>query len=144
MNKIILMWLVIVFSSFATIKIDDETGVLSKDFIKNWEKQYTSKNKEIHVLVKESVGNVKPVIYGADYFDKNDLGGEGSGILILIYTKTPWIQVIIGYKVEELFTDYEINTRIFSEMKPYFYKDLKKSISVGIESSIKILDEVVK
>lgn len=142
--KKLIIFILICINCFATISIKDEENLLAKEFIKNWEAKYPSKEKEIVVIIKESIGEVKPIVYGSEYFEENDLGGKGSGVLILIYTKTPWIQVIIGYKVEEVFTDYEINKRIFSEMKPYFYKDLQKSISIGVENSIKILDEVIK
>ena len=146
MKKIILIWLVIVFSSFATVSIKDEANLCAKEFIKNWETKYPSKEKEIVVLTKKTIGKETPVVYGSNYFRENDLGGKnGTGVIILIIMDIRTIQVITGYKVEEIFTDYQTDVMITSKIiKNAKLGKYEEAINEGLLNSIKILDEVIK
>ena len=133
-------------SSFGNIVIKDEVGLLSKDFVKQYESQYKGSKKEIHVLIKQTIGDVNPTVYGANYLQEDDLGRKhGSGIVILIDMNKRRLQVIIGNRVEESYTDSQIHNIITSNMLKLLKENkLENSIEFGIKESIKVLNEVVK
>lgn len=140
-----IIFMIISTLTFSKVVIKDEVGLLSKNFIKTWNSKYKYKNKEVHVLIKKSIGNEKAVIYGSNYFRDNDLGGNGSGIVILIVMDIKRIQVITGTRIEEVYTDTEIVNLIVNPVFEMFKNgNMESGINIGILNSIKILDEVIK
>ena len=130
---------------FGKIVIKDDCKVVSEQFIEHWESQYKDKNKEIHVLIKDSIGKEKPAVYGAEYIQSKDLGGKGSGIVILIIMDIKHLQVITGDRVDEVFTDTQIDKLVTKPMLSDLYNgNFELSIKNSINTSIKILNEVVK
>ena len=131
--------------SFSKVVIKDEVGLLSKQFIKEQESEYKDNNKEIHVIIKESIGNQNPVVWGAEYLQSKDLGGKyGSAIVILHIIDKRWIQVVVGNRVEENFTDTQINTMITEKIYNMFkIGKFQEGYEIDIKSSKNILDKVV-
>lgn len=143
--KKLIVFMLLCSVAFGKIVIKDDCKVVSEQFIEHWESQYKDKNKEIHVLIKGSIGKEKPVVYGAEYIQSKDLGGKGSGIVILIIMDIKHLQVVTGDRVDEIFTDTQIDKLITRPMLKDLYKgDFELSIKNSINTSIKILNEVVK
>ena len=141
-----IIFLLISTLTFSKVVIKDEVGLLSKQFIKEQESEYKDKNKEIHVLIKESIGNQNQVVWGAEYLQSNDLGGKyGSGIVMLIIMDNKTIACVIGYRVEEFYTDTQIVNNITKPTASLFKEKLfKEGVTYCINVSKSILNEVIK
>lgn len=138
-----IIFLILSIAIFPNIIIRDEDNYLSKKFKLNWEKQYLNNNiKDIHIILKKDVKE-EPIIYATNYFNSEDVGGDnGTGVVVYFDMGRGWLQVVIGTKVENIYSDTDIKHNITDKVLKTT-DSMELMVKVAIEQSIKILNGVV-
>jgi len=140
--KCLLIFVLINLNIFSNVVMDDKSDILN---INKINKFHTDDKYEVRVLVSNSIDGESDLLYGAEYFEDNDIGKNGVGILIFIILDTRTVRVITGnsfdyYGISDVTIHKNITIKIIEGIKE---KGLEHGLNIGISNSIKIIQEMI-